>query len=326
MTTERKMPELGKIEKVNITEIWQTENNHFTPWLFENIAELGDALGLKLESQEKEARVGKYRLDLRAIDIGGRPVVIENQYGWSDHDHLGKLLTYMAGYKANVAVWIAEHFEDEHLEAIELLNKPTALNKITDEDAEFPEFFGVKIEAWKIGDSLVAPMFDVVAAPDGWTKDNMTGRQSEASEKGKKYLKFFEPLVEALRGDSRFPNKYDAHPNSWELFVSHGPAQYRSVFSTKKHRVELYIYKGNVKEIYDNLELQKEDIETEIGERLSWERMDNNVASRISIAGDGGIDDENMHDEIREWMADYLRKFVDVFGPRLGPILEELAE
>ena len=330
MTTQHTTQELGKFEKVeDIREIWPTENENFTPWLAEaeNISELGSALGLNLEVIQQEASVGRFRLDVLAKELGtDRYVAIENQYNQSDHDHLGKLLTYTAGHKAKVAVWLAERFEDEHLEALALLNKPTDLNNPTDDDAEFPEFFGVKIEAWKIGDSLVAPMFDVVAAPDGWTKDNKIRRQGEVSERGEKYLEFFQPLVESLRNDQRFPNKNQAHPNSWELFVSHGPAQYRSVFGTKKHRVELYISRGNVKEIYDNLEHQKEDIETEIGTPLSWERMDTNVASRISIVGDGGIDDEDRHEEIREWMADYLRKFVDVFRPRLGPILEELAE
>ena len=327
MTTERKVPEMGKIEKVDIKGIWQTENNDFTPWLFENISELGNALGLDLEPREKESPVGKYRLDVLA-EVGGHPVVIENQYGWSDHDHLGKLLTYAAGFDATkVIVWIAEHFEEEHLAALELLN-----NRSEEEDTEFPEFFGVKIEAWKIGDSPVAPRFDVVTAPNGWTEDNKTRRQVIVSERGEKYREFFQPLVDTLKYDHNLHNRTNATGRWWESFsASHSGLSYRSGFFThggKRHRTVLYIDRGDKsenEEIFNTLHAQKQDIESALGESHTWDwqRLDHRRACRISIVRDGGIDDEDKHDDIRKWMGNHLLKFREVFGPRLVELAEQ---
>ena len=115
MTT---MQGLGTIERVDIREIWPNEAADFTPWLAENLATLGKALGLDLEFQAQEAPVGGYSLDILARDVqSGRPVVIENQLGQTDHTHLGQLLTYAAGFDANVIVWIAKEFRDEHRQA-----------------------------------------------------------------------------------------------------------------------------------------------------------------------------------------------------------------
>ncbi len=316
MTTERKMPELGKIEKVDIKEIWHREDENFTPWLAENISELGEALGLDLEAQEQEAPVGTFRLDVLASEAGtDNSVIIENQYGDTDHTHLGQLLTYAAGHDAKVVVWIAEGFREEHRAALELLNNRT------DEDTKF---FGVRIEAWTIDDSRPAPRFDVVVTPNSWTKEvKKAGVQGD-----EKFREFFQPLVDTLRDDHKFTNKTKAATKQWESFSSgHARLRYNLVIRKKTCQVELYITRSDKdlnKEIYDDLHEQKDAIESEIGKPLHWQRLDNRIASRISIIRDGGIDDEDMHDEIREWMVDRLLKFKEVFDPKLGPILAEL--
>jgi hypothetical protein len=143
MTTQ----ELATIERVDLREIWPNEATDFTPWLAENLSALGEALGLDLELQSQEAAVGGYSLDIFAHDGNGRPVVIENQLGPTDHSHLGQLLTYAAGFDANVTVWIAKEFRDEHREALDLLNHRT--------DGR-TDFFGVEVELWRIG-TLVPP-------------------------------------------------------------------------------------------------------------------------------------------------------------------------
>ena len=118
-------PNLAKIERVDLREAWPNEAHDFTPWLDKNIAELGEALDMDLEVIKTEATVGGYSLDVLATDLNqNRPVIIENQLTATDHDHLGKLLTYAAGYDANVIVWLTREFRDEHRQAIGSINEP----------------------------------------------------------------------------------------------------------------------------------------------------------------------------------------------------------
>ena len=183
MTTAQ---ELGMIEKVRLRSVWEHEAENFTPWLADNISLLGDALGMDIEVRAQETAVGIYWLDILAHDReNDRPVVIENQLGVTDHDHLGKLLTYAAGFDANTMVWVAGEFRDEHREALDLLNQRTG---------EDTQFFGIEMELSKIGDSLPAPNFKLVAIPRKWRnpKQRVGGGRSE------RHRAFYKELVERM--------------------------------------------------------------------------------------------------------------------------------
>ena len=159
------MPEFGALRIVDPREMWPSESADFTPWLAQNIAILAEAIGLELEVRERESPVGDFSLDLLAYDVDrDREVVIENQLTATNHDHLGKLLTYAAGRDAGVIVWIAPEFRDEHRQALDWLNSRT------EEDTEF---FGVVLEALQIDESRPAPNFRLVAAPNEWRKANV---------------------------------------------------------------------------------------------------------------------------------------------------------
>ena len=177
-------PGLGRINQVELREAWPHEANDFTPWLAEHITELGDALGLEIELQEQEASVGSFSLDLLAREsVTDRTVIIENQLEPTNHDHLGKLLTYAGGSEANVIVWVAKNFRDEHRQAIDWLNQRT------DDDTKF---FGVAVELWKIGDSLPAPHFNVVSAPNEWQRETKHSVQdANKSERNRRLSGFF---------------------------------------------------------------------------------------------------------------------------------------
>ena len=155
-----KKKQLGRLERVDLREVWADEAGGFTPWLAldENIAILGDAIGIDLEVEAQETNVGQFRADILCKDTANSNwVLVENQLEQTDHKHLGQLMTYAAGLKAEAIVWAAEKFTPEHRAALDWLNQIT--------DGRF-NCFGLDIELWRIGDSPVAPKFNVVCKPN----------------------------------------------------------------------------------------------------------------------------------------------------------------
>ena len=187
---------LGHIQRVDLRQAWPHEAADFTPWLAEHLVDLGEALGLDLELQAQEAPVGKFSLDLLARVTGtNETVIIENQLEPTDHDHLGKLLTYAGGCDADVIVWLAREFRDEHRQALDWLNQRTV---------DDTRFFGVVVEVWTIDDSRPAPHFTMVAAPNEWRREAVRNvRQGNLSDKNRRYERFFQSLIDALRAYSR---------------------------------------------------------------------------------------------------------------------------
>ena len=164
----------------DLRSVWEHEANDFTPWLQDHIDLLGEALGLDIEVEGREGEVGGFSVDLYGKETGtGRTVIIENQLDQSNHDHLGKLLTYAGGRDARIAVWVAPTIRDEHLETIHWLNSQTG---------EGTDFFAVEIELFRIGKSKLAPHFNVVARP----RANLT-RQPTA------YYEFHADLLRLLK-------------------------------------------------------------------------------------------------------------------------------
>lgn len=315
------MVELSRIERVDLGNVWPDEADDFTPWLQSNIAQLGEALGMDLEVQEREASVGTFSLDLLAHDTGNnRPVIIENQLGVTDHTHLGQLLTYAAGFDASVIVWIAKDYRDEHRAALEFLNGRTG---------EDTQFFGVVVEVWKIDESRPAVNFDLVAAPNDWRKQTVSsGRtRGNVSERMEKYREFFQGLIDTLREEHQFTNARKAQPQNWYSFSSgRSEFSYGTNFNSDgRARVELYIDSGEQeqnKQIFDRFEAQKAMFESELEEPLEWELLDNRRANRISIRRLGSIDDSpDTLEEIQEWMIEKLLNFRRVFGPRLAELV-----
>ena len=156
--------DLGTIEKVELKSVWPHEALDFTKWLAEESspALLSQAVGMDLELREVESAVGSFRADIYATDMAtSAKVIIENQLEDTNHDHLGKIITYAAGKGAQAVIWIVRRARDEHRQAIEWLNAHT------DDEAAF---FLVEIEVWSIGDSLPAPRFNVVEQPNEWAR------------------------------------------------------------------------------------------------------------------------------------------------------------
>ena len=306
--------DFGQIKSVDLREGWPNEAQDFTPWLEQHISLLGDALGLELEVQEREAPVGGFSLDLLARDLGrNKTVVIENQLTATDHVHLGQVLTYGAGFDAGAVIWLARTFRDEHRQAIDWLNQHTG---------EGVEFFGVEIQLLRIDESKLAPNFKLVATPNQWTKEKRQGVVGGTSEKQEKYRSFFQGLIDELREQHGFTGARKAQPQSWYYFASgFAKVNYGFSFAEKgRARVELYIDRDKEwnERAYDELESDKKALESGLEEGLQWERLDNNKACRISVVRTGTIeDDAEALEGIRKWSVLRLLRFKDVFGPRL---------
>jgi hypothetical protein len=307
------MKQLSKMKRLNLRDVWAKEASDFTPWLAENIEELGEALGMDLELEAKEASVGDFSLDLLAKDLGkSRIVVVENQLAQTDHDHLGKLLTYAAGFGASVVIWVAESIREEHRQALEWLNQRT------DTDTEF---FGVVIEVLQIDDSRPAYNFKPVVFPNEWQKSKRSQAVGSVSGKGEAYRQYYQPLIDELREKHKFTGARVAQPQNWYAFSSGVSGIHVSaVFAgNDTARVELYIdlrdFETN-KALFDWLHGQKDTIEKECGFTLSWERLDERRASRITVSRSGSIESgaEDL-EEIRKWQIQRLLIFKKLFGP-----------
>lgn len=314
------MTDFGEIRPVNIREIWPNEATDFTPWLVNNIDRLGQALGMELEVQEREADVGDFSLDIMAKDLGtGRTVVIENQLTETDHDHLGKLLTYAGGFDAGVLVWIAKELRDEHRKALEWLNEQTG----PDVDC-----FGVVIEVMRIDESKPAFNFKPVVFPNEWQKDKGGGR-GPASPKGEAYREYFQGLIDELRTKHQFTGAKVGQPQNWYSFSSgvRGIIFSNSFAQGGKIRAEFYIDledKDRNKKLFDHLLEQKPEIEREFGERLSWERLDDRRACRIAVYREGSIEVPTaMRDELRKWSIENLLKLKRLLLPKAKQLLDQ---
>ena len=309
------MERFGALKKLNLRDIWGKEASDFTPWLADNISALGEALGMELELERREANVGDFSLDLLAKNLGsGGQVVIENQLTPTDHDHLGKLLTYASGFGASTVVWVAESIRDEHRQALEWLNQRT--------DSE-TQFFGVVIEVIQIDDSKPAYNFKPIVFPNEWQKAKRRQASGQVSTKGEAYREFFQALIDDLRENHKFTGARIGQPQNWYAFSSgFSGIPFSAVFAQGgRVRVEVYIDQGDAeknKALFDALKEQQETIEADYGANLEWERLDDKRASRIAAYRKGSI--ESSDDELREihsWMIENLLAFKRVFAPKL---------
>ncbi|MFC1671060.1 DUF4268 domain-containing protein [Spirochaetota bacterium] len=283
------MQQFGEIKYLNLRDIWNNEASNFTPWLAEHIQSLGKSLGLDLEINQREAPVGDFSLDLLAKDLASNKIVIiENQLTQTDHDHLGKLLTYASGYDASVIIWIAESIRDEHRKTLEWLNN------ITDENTYF---FGVAIEILQIDDSKPAYNFKVIVSPNEWAKSKKSISTAQSSEKMEKYRDYFQTLIDELRTEHKFTNAKKGQPQSWYSFSTgiNGLLFGMCFALGGKVRIECYIDFGETeknKDFFDALVSKKDEIEKKYGEVFTWERLDEKRASRVALYRDGSIEDD----------------------------------
>lgn len=317
------MLKFSELKRVPLREKWKHEASEFTPWMAEHIQKLGDALEMDLEVIDTEASVGDFSLDLLAQDLGSsKIVVIENQLTRTDHDHLGKLLTYASGFDASTVIWIAEEVRDEHRQTLEWLNQKT--------DAE-TQFFAVVPEVLQIDDSNPALEFKLVVSPNEWQKSQKQKTSTNPSPRGEKYKSYFQVLIDDLREKYKFTGAKTGIAQNWYNFSSgFGRIGYGAWFA-KGDKVLTYVIirqkdDENRIKIFNMLKNRKKDIESKFGSTLEWTRDAEKSTSRIAVYRDGGIElSDSELEEIREWHIKNLLKFKEVFTPELEQALETLA-
>jgi hypothetical protein len=310
-------PVFGRLEKVALREGWQNEAANFTPWLAkeENLKLLGETIGLELDLDSTEKNVGLYRADILCKEeLSGNWVLIENQLERTNHSHLGQILTYAAGLSAVTIVWIAERFTDEHRAALDWLNE------VTSEDINF---FGLEIELWRIGNSSVAPKFNVVSQPNDWTKRISIDRQqvAELTEYDQLKLDFWTTLQQYLieQGSTVSPQKPSTR---YWTNVALGRANFRlvAVVGMRDGYIGVHVVlEGPFAQAHYNLLMQdRVAIESEIGETLSWRGLLENKAKRIEL-NQHGVDptEKSQWPQLHSWLKSKLEVFHRAFAQRI---------
>ncbi len=316
------MLKFSELKRIPLREKWTNEASEFTPWLAEHIQMLGDALGMDIEIVDQEASVGDFSLDLLARDLGSsRTVVIENQFNRTDHDHLGKLLTYAAGFDASMVIWISEEIRDEHRQAMEWLNQRT--------DTE-TQFFAVVAEILQIGDSSLALDFKLVVSPNEWQKSQKQKTSMNPSSRGEKYRSYTQMLIDELREKHQFTGARAGQPYNWYTFSSGIRGVGYGIQFAKGDKVLTYVniyqsVRGNRLVIFDALEKRKEEIESDFGSSLEWNRSEEQKISWIGVPRDGNIElSDDELEEIREWHIENLLKLKEVFQPEIEQALKDI--
>ena len=308
--------ELHRIDEVPLREVWEHEEQDFTPWLLENVDQLASLIGIEIDDVNRETAVGNYTADLVGTEpTTSDPVVIENQFGPTDHDHLGKLLTYAAGIDAGFVVWVAEGFRDEHRSVLDWLNT---------RDSTGARFFGVRPRIVSVGadDATLGFEFTVVVEPNDWERE----LRDPLSDREQGYRDFFAALVEAYADHRPSWNRLTPQPRSYLTFgagisgisfgwVFHGETEFS---------VELYIDAGDAEQnetIFETLKEDRATIESNLETDVVWEPLPDGRACRIKVPRSTLAPVEELtpqeQNELIDWGTTQMDAFRDVIEPRL---------
>ena len=297
------MAEIGRLIEVDVRELWKHEQYDFSNWLVKdsNIEYLNEILGLTLVEVDKEINVGPYRCDIVATDeTSGLKVIIENQLESTNHDHLGKIITYASGLDAKVIVWIVREAKEEHRAAIEWLNNYTS--------SEI-DFFLIEIHAYKIGNSNPAPKFEVVEKPNDFVKRSKNKDDGELNTSQTERLIFWTQFNEKILSKGKPFNLRKPTTDHWyDVAIGTSAAKIAVDLVNKENCIVIELYIHSDKELYDSLFEKKNEIERELDMHFEWDRLDSKKASRIKHYIHG-LDFEN-HSNYDQLMSEVIDKVI----------------
>ena len=299
------MIKLGKMQRVtDLRKVWPNEARDFTSWLAEseNLQELGNAIDMELELTEQESPVGSFSVDVFAQESGTtRKVVIENQLEATDHDHLGKLITYASGKDAQVIIWIVKHAREEHAQAIEWLNEHT--------DASV-DFFLIEIELWKIGDSYIAPKFNIVERPNNWAKTQKVSPEVTGAKR--QQLSFWQYFADnAFDSEDKFAGIFKrrkALPQHW-YDLGAGSSSYCITlrFNTQAKTIQAGAYIKGDKDLFARFVESSNMFEDTVQADVEWREMKKDCQFLVSKEG-CSIEDTERWPEYMNWLKDMAVK------------------
>lgn len=308
------MANIGRLTEVDVRDLWQHEQYDFSNWLAKesNLDYLNDILGLTLVEVDKEVYVGPYRCDLVAKDeTSGVTVIVENQLEGTNHDHLGKIITYASGLDAKVIVWIVKEAKEEHRAAIEWLNNNTS---------ESINFFLIEIHAYRIGSSDPAPKFEVVEKPNDFVKrSKVKTTDNDLNKSQSERLVFWEQFNQVLVSRGKPFNVRKATTDHWyDVAIGSSEAHIAIDLINKDGNIVVELYISNNKEVFDDLFSKREEIEQELGFDMTWDRLNNKKASRIKYYIQGlNFDDHSNYEDLMRQAIDTAVKMREVFKKHL---------
>lgn len=303
---------VGKLEPVPLREIWPNEARDFTTWLAENLDFLGEVLQLELSLVEQEASAGSFSADILAEDAGGNMVIIENQLEPTNHDHLGKLITYVSNLDAKAAIWVAKQPRPEHEQAVHWLNEMVPADMA---------FHLVKIEAYRIGDSPPAPFFSLVAGPSAEARQAGAQKKDQA-ERHALREEFWAQLLERAQKRTSLHARRSPTTDSW-LNAGSGLSgvvfQYR--IRMEDAQIGLRIRRDTEKEsrqIFDGIYANKDEIEHVFGKELDWQPQEGLKMSIIQyVIPGGGLKDKGRWAQIHDAMVDAMVRLEKALKPMI---------
>ena len=297
------MVKLGRIEKLSdLRKVWPDEARDFTPWLANNLDLLNNELDLTLELVEKESNVGEFSCDILAKESGtNNYAVIENQIEKTNHDHLGKLLTYAAGKQAKYVIWIAKTVTEPHRAAVEWLNQHT------DDDVGF---FLLEVELWKIGDSEIAPRFNIIERPNSWAK--IVKSYEGISEIGKKQLDYWQAFRDYAFNREDMTKEFNPtspHPQNWyDCWLSKKPYHIFTTVLFSENRIAAGLYISNNKDIFNMFKENREEFEKELGCKITWSEATKDCRI-FATYNNAVLDNQNKWNTYFDWQCEMMLKF-----------------
>lgn len=317
------MSDIGELNRVSLREQWPNEEQHFTPWLADNISYLIETLDMELTVKGEEKTVGDFSADIHArVNTGEevKDVIIENQYNKTDHDHLGKSIVYGGGIDADIIIWLAEEFRDGHIDAIQWLNERTG---------DDTGIFGVRVELVQIAESPMAPIFSVVERPSRWKQ--LTGNMKEND---RKHYRFWKSFVERLKNKDL--ERYTKEPRpaaSYGVPDDFDNANIRLAASAHHNRIEcaLRIFDPDGKLRGLDGETIREKIRSKISE-MDVQELDVSAVESIEIMkredldtdkvtiyypGDFERENTDYWDKYHDWLIDAMCVYDEVFSTLL---------